>query len=468
MVPALAQTQELQHDPLAPPSGDFTDPSARDADLIACLEALMAGDFSRRPKGDDALSRTVRELIARRVASAYGTLDSLVAQTTTANETAVAVAHVHAAARAVDERARGISAEVDRLVGSVRAIRDSSDGATERARLMADAAAQGHRDADTAAAQMARIEELVERAGQQISALEEAAQDVGSIVTAISKIAGQTNLLALNATIEAARAGEAGKGFAVVASEVKNLSNQTAKATEEIAARIARFHEIMEAIVAAMAESGTSVADGSRIIGSLASAMRGIGEEAASVDNAMREIAASVAAQSEAAGAIGGSIGEIARMAGHTLEEVEATSSAIDATLAVTQDSLKMVASYDLSGAALSLAKADHAIFKKRLINMAAGREKPMRGQFCSDGECQLGRWLAAPDAAAFRRHPAFSRLETAHKAFHAHAREAVCKLEGGNKAGAEADIAKVEEILTTLMSQLDSLIAERGRAAPA
>ncbi len=92
-----------------------------------------------------------------------------------------------------------------------------------------------------------------ERTNHSVQGLSAAAQKIGEVVKLISDIASQTNLLALNATIEAARAGEAGKGFAVVASEVKSLANQTAKATEDIAAQVGAMQGATSEAVTAIA-----------------------------------------------------------------------------------------------------------------------------------------------------------------------------------------------------------------------
>lgn len=78
--------------------------------------------------------------------------------------------------------------------------------------------------------------------------LDESMKTMGGVVELINGIAGQVNLLALNATIEAARAGESGRGFAVVASEVKNLADQTAKATDEIAQQIKSVQQVSEEV----------------------------------------------------------------------------------------------------------------------------------------------------------------------------------------------------------------------------
>ena len=81
--------------------------------------------------------------------------------------------------------------------------------------------------------------EQVSRIHARLDGFGEALKTVAHVTSVISGIASQTNLLALNATIEAARAGDAGRGFAVVAQEVKSLANQTARATDEIAGKIA-------------------------------------------------------------------------------------------------------------------------------------------------------------------------------------------------------------------------------------
>src|ERR1700676_4142782 len=85
-----------------------------------------------------------------------------------------------------------------------------------------------------------------------VGRLAQGVNKIGEMVELIDAIASRATLLALSATIEAARAGEAGKGFAVVASEVKNLANQTSKATEEIGGQIADMRQVTQHVVAAI------------------------------------------------------------------------------------------------------------------------------------------------------------------------------------------------------------------------
>jgi methyl-accepting chemotaxis protein len=98
-----------------------------------------------------------------------------------------------------------------------------------------------------------------ENAGSTIRTMVAAADEIRKVLALISAIARQTNLLALNATIEAARAGETGKGFAVVAGEVKNLANQTAQATDQIAGQLGSIAEVSREALAAIADVTRSI-----------------------------------------------------------------------------------------------------------------------------------------------------------------------------------------------------------------
>ncbi|GAA1578394.1 hypothetical protein GCM10009827_120110 [Dactylosporangium maewongense] len=92
-----------------------------------------------------------------------------------------------------------------------------------------------------------------------VTKLGESSVQIGNVIKTITAIAEQTNLLALNATIEAARAGESGKGFAVVAGEVKDLAQETARATDDIARQVQAIQSDTQSAVAAISQIGAII-----------------------------------------------------------------------------------------------------------------------------------------------------------------------------------------------------------------
>ena len=167
----------------------------------------------------------------------------------------------------------------------------------------------------------------------QIRTLSGEVEQIGEVVQLITSIAEQTNLLALNATIEAARAGDAGKGFAVVASEVKTLANQTAKATEEIAAKIAAVQTSTQASVTAIEGVAGTIEKINEIAATIASAVEeqtaATGEIARNVQEASsgtQQVSSVIGGVTQAAGEAGAAAQQVLQSSGQLSEQSEVLS----------------------------------------------------------------------------------------------------------------------------------------------
>jgi methyl-accepting chemotaxis protein len=170
--------------------------------------------------------------------------------------------------------------------------------------------------------QVHRTNSVIEGATQEtihtnedVAGLARAAEEIGSIISLIRGIADQTNLLALNATIEAARAGDVGRGFAVVAAEVKELSAQTARATDGIADQIHAIQNSTSTAIAAIQSIACKVKEIQSFSGSIAAAVE---EQKAAAD----EIASNIANAAEGSERAAASSGEVSQAASQTRQQM--------------------------------------------------------------------------------------------------------------------------------------------------
>jgi methyl-accepting chemotaxis protein len=290
------------------------------------LEALAAGDLTQTV-GSSARDEVGQ--MASALDSAVGSIRRSIAEVSSSSD------HLAAASRQLSQ----VSTEISAAIGTTtRQMNDASASSSEVSRHVSTVATGAEemgasireiaRNAGDAAAVASGAVREAAAANEKVEQLASSSAEIGNVLKLITSIAEQTNLLALNATIEAARAGEAGKGFAVVANEVKDLAQETAKATDDIRLRISAIQADTGAAAEAIRRMSSVVEEINQYQATIASAVeeqtattaemsRSVAEAAAGAEKIAGNVAGvadATAATSHGAGAAQGSAAELATM----------------------------------------------------------------------------------------------------------------------------------------------------------
>ena len=287
-------------------------------------ELLARGDeIGMLGKSVQAMSVNLRDVIKNMtggiqvLSSSSAELSANSGQMSDGSHEASGKAHaVAAAAEQMTANVVSVAAGMEQTSTNLGSVASATEQMTATIGEIAGNSEKARRITEEATKQAARISE-------QMNQLGAAAQQIGKVTETITEISSQTNLLALNATIEAARAGSAGKGFAVVANEIKELAQQTARATEDIKGRIAGvqsstaggiaeidkvsaiIHEvsdIVSSIAAAIEEQSTVTKDIARNIAEASTGVRDANQRVSEASQATSEIAREIIVVDRVAG----------------------------------------------------------------------------------------------------------------------------------------------------------------------
>lgn len=360
--------------------------------------------------------------------------------------------------RDLGKRSQSMAAASEEMLASIGEVGRSAGMVSHDAQNVKQDLAASVSSVNDALTTMEGISEAFNGLTNKVHALDVASEQIASILKTIETIASQTNLLALNATIEAARAGEAGKGFAVVASEVKNLANQTAGATEDIRQRITALQQGMSDMLASMNEGTTRVAQGKTVIQSVSEGIRGVESRVDAVTEKMVDVTTTVKEQTKVVEEVAKNIAVIAKMSQDVLHNCEAVTDGIQQASTHVQKGLTEVTKAMDADMLVLVTKADHATFKKNVIDAILGTGQAKSHTLANHHGCRLGKWYDEQTNEMITTLSAFKALAEPHERVHSYGKKALEYHEKEDATAALECAKKMDEASLEVIKLLDDI----------
>lgn len=351
---------------------------------------------------------------------------------------------------------------VEMIATAIEEMSSTADDISRRADRAREVAYESVHTSQNAFNQIGTLQEDIRNMTRTVQVMADTIADfiketevINQLTKNIESIAKQTNLVAINASIEASRAGAQGKSFAVVADEVKKLSERTAEAanlirgaSNNISTRTDDVDTVVKDTIELLGNSASSL---EKVLSDIHAAKTIIDES----NNHINEIATSASEQSSVSNSIATTITELS----DNIVKHKVTLSNLldigDSSVNKIADSFKIYAEFNFDDVLLSIARADHVFWVKRVLDGFVGKININEKEVADHYSCRLGKWYYGPKGQKFSSDNVFIRLEDVHQQVHTLGKSILADVSRGNTKTAGRNANELIELRGKVMRSL-------------